>query len=160
MQTFYTLSLIVFILVGILISLSILFLITSLTNKTHAETVFLETQNARQQVQVIPDELDYISKIEASVAFLNFINTLIENEINKTFTSLDKINSRYDLKNLDTDAANIAKKIFDSLNKEITFSTNNLIITDEYIMRHITDEAIIRLLDKSSKYNNKLTLVM
>ena len=75
-------------------------------------------------------------------------------------TSLSKINSKYELIKLDEDAKQIATNIFQAIAKDNTFIENNLIVTNDYVMKYITDESIIKLLDKATKYNSKISLVV
>ena len=90
---------------------------------------------------------------------INLINVLTDNEINNKFTSLSKINSKYELRKLDEDASSIATNIFTAINKEENFISGNLVVNDDYIMKYITDEAIIKLLDRASQFNSNISLV-
>ena len=90
---------------------------------------------------------------------INLINLLTDNEINNKFTSLSKINSKYELMKLDEDASIIATNIFTAINKEENFISGNLVVNEDYIMKYITDEAIIKLLDRASQFNSNISLV-
>ena len=159
MNIFYSIMKVVYLLGGIFLLAYILDLLTSISNKFNEESKFIELQKIKEEMKPVNKELDYLDKLEATVGFLNFINVLIDNEINNMMTSLSKIDSKYELIKLDEDAKQIATNIFQSLAKENTFVDSNLIITNDYIMKYITDESIIKLLDKATKYNSRISLV-
>lgn len=159
MNIFYSIMKVVYLLGGIFLLAYIMDLLTSISNKFNEESKFIELQKIKEEMKPVNKELDYLDKLEATVGFLNFINVLIDNEINNMMTSLSKIDSKYELIKLDEDAKQIATNIFQSLAKENTFVDNNLIITNDYIMKYITDESIIKLLDKATKYNSRISLV-
>lgn len=159
MNIFYSIMKVVYLLAGILFLGYVSDLLTNISKKFDEESKFIELQRIKEEMKPVNKELDYLDKLEATVGFLNFINVLIDNEINNMMTSLSKIDSKYELIKLDEDAKQIATNIFQSLAKENTFVDNNLIITNDYIMKYITDESIIKLLDKATKYNSRISLV-
>ena len=113
------------------------------------EHVFLDGIN------LTTEELyDYLDKIDSTVSLLNLINILIDNEITKMLDSLSRLKVKYDSKSLDRDAKNIAENVYTSLKKDSTFSNENIILTDEYIMKHISEESITRLMIRSYTYNS------
>lgn len=159
MNIFYNIMTIMYLVVGIFILLNLIVLLASVAGKFNEEMKFIEFNRMKEELKPVAKELDYLDKIEATVRLINLINVLTDNEINNKFTSLSKINSKYELMKLDDDAASIATNIFNAINSEENFINGNIMVSNEYIMKYITDEAIIKLLDKASQFNNKLTLI-
>ena len=103
-------------------------------------------------------KLDYLGKLQVTVSLINLINILIDGEISRLIDTLSRLNARYDLKNLDEDAKKIAESVFNGLSKEDTFLSKQLMLTDEYIMKIITEESITRLINSTYKYNNAILI--
>ena len=159
MNIFYNIMTIMYLVVGIFILLNLIVFLAAVAGKFNEEAKFIEFNRMKEELKPVAKELDYLDKIEATVRLINLINVLTDNEINNKFTSLSKINSKYELMKLDDDAALIATNIFNAINSEENFINGNIMVSNEYIMKYITDEAIIKLLDKASQFNNKLTLI-
>ena len=159
MNIFYNIMTIMYLVVGIFILLNLIVFLAAVAGKFNEEAKFIEFNRMKEELKPVAKELDYLDKIEATVRLINLINVLTDNEINNKFTSLSKINSKYELMKLDDDAVVIATNIFNAINSEENFINGNIVVSNEYIMKYITDEAIIKLLDKASQFNNKLTLV-
>lgn len=159
MNIFYNIMTIMYLIVGVFLLLNLIILIAAIANKNNEEAKFIEFNRMKEELKPVAKELDYLDKIEATVRLINLINVLTDNEINNKFTSLSKINSKYELRKLDEDASSIATNIFNAINREENFISGNLVVNDDYIMKYITDEAIIKLLDKASQFNNNLVLM-
>lgn len=159
MNIFYNIMTIMYLIVGIFVLLNLIVFLAAVAGKFNEEAKFIEFNRMKEELKPVAKELDYLDKIEATVRLINLINVLTDNEINNKFTSLSKINSKYELMKLDDDAVVIATNIFNAINSEANFINGNIVVSNEYIMKYITDEAIIKLLDKASQFNNKLTLV-
>lgn len=159
MNIFYNIMTIMYLVVGIFVLLNLIVFLAAVAGKFNEEAKFIEFNRMKEELKPVVKELDYLDKIEATVRLINLINVLTDNEINNKFTSLSKINSKYELMKLDDDAVVIATNIFNAINSEENFINGNIVVSNEYIMKYITDEAIIKLLDKASQFNNKLTLV-
>lgn len=159
MNIFYNIMTIMYLVVGIFILLNLIVFLAAVVGKFNEEAKFIEFNRMKEELKPVAKELDYLDKIEATVRLINLINVLTDNEINNKFTSLSKINSKYELMKLDDDAVVIATNIFNAINSEENFINGNIVVSNEYIMKYITDEAIIKLLDKASQFNNKLTLI-
>lgn len=159
MNIFYNIMTIMYLVVGIFILLNLIVFLAAVAGKFNEEAKFIEFNRMKEELKPVAKELDYLDKIEATVRLINLINVLTDNEINNKFTSLSKINSKYELMKLDDDAVVIATNIFNAINSEENFINGNIVVSNEYIMKYITDEAIIKLLDKASQFNNKLTLI-
>lgn len=157
MQNFYNVMIIMYLILGIFLLINITTLIGSITNKTREEARSIELNRVKEELKPVSKELDYLDKLEATVGLLNFINVLIENEIDNKIISLSKLNSKYEMIKLDEDAKAIATNIFQSINNEQTFVDNNLIMNNEYIMKYITEQSIVKLLDKASQYNIRMS---
>ena len=160
MNIFYSIMSIMYLILGLFVVNNICTLFHNIAKKYYEESKFIELQRIKEELKPVSKELDYLDKVEATIGLLNFINVLIDNEINNMMTSLSKINSKYELIKLDEDAKNIATNIFQAIAKDNTFIENNLIVTNDYVMKYITDESIIKLLDKATKYNSKISLVV
>ena len=159
MNIFYNIMTIMYLVVGIFVLLNLIVFLAAVVGKFNEEAKFIEFNRMKEELKPVAKELDYLDKIEATVRLINLINVLTDNEINNKFTSLSKINSKYELMKLDDDAVVIATNIFNAINSEENFINGNIVVSNEYIMKYITDEAIIKLLDKASQFNNKLTLI-
>ena len=159
MNIFYNIMTIMYLVVGVFLLLNLIILFAAIANKNNEEAKFIEFNRMKEELKPVAKELDYLDKIEATVRLINLINVLTDNEINNKFTSLSKINSKYELRKLDEDASFIATNIFNAINREENFISGNLVVNDDYIMKYITDEAIIKLLDKASQFNNNLALM-
>ena len=159
MNIFYNIMTIMYLVVGIFILLNLIVLLASVAGKFNEEMKFIEFNRMKEELKPVAKELDYLDKIEATVRLINLINVLTDNEINNKFTSLSKINSKYELRKLDEDASSIATNIFTAINKEENFINGNLVVNEDYIMKYITDEAIIKLLDRASQFNSNISLV-
>lgn len=160
MNIFYSIMSIMYLILGLFVVNNICTLFYNIAKKYNEESKFIELQRIKEELKPVSKELDYLDKVEATIGLLNFINVLIDNEINNMMTSLSKINSKYELIKLDEDAKQIATNIFQAIAKDNTFIENNLIVTNDYVMKYITDESIIKLLDKATKYNSKISLVV
>ena len=157
MQNFYNIMIIMYLILGIFLLINITTLIGTIINKTREEARSIELNRVKEELKPVSKELDYLDKLEATVGLLNFINVLIENEIDNKIISLSKLNSKYEMIKLDEDAKAIATNIFQSINNEQTFVDNNLIMNNEYIMKYITEQSIVKLLDKASQYNIRMS---
>ena len=159
MNIFYNIMTIMYLVVAVFFLLNLIILIASIANKNNEEAKFIEFNRMKEELKPVAKELDYLDKIEATVRLINLINVLTDNEINNKVACLSKINSKYELRKLDEDASSIATNIFNAINREENFISGNLVVNDDYIMKYITDEAIIKLLDKASQFNNNLALM-
>lgn len=151
------LNYILFIIIGIMVLILFTYicsLIISVNKYFDARTKKEELLTEREKVKPILQPINYLDKIDSTVSLLNLINILIDNEITKMLDSLSRIKVKYDSKSLDRDAKNIAENVYTSLKKDSTFSNENIILTDEYIMKHISEESITRLMIRSYTYNS------
>ena len=151
------LNYILFIIIGIMVLILFTYicsLIISVNRYFDARTKKEELLTEREKVKPILQPINYLDKIDSTVSLLNLINILIDNEITKMLDSLSRLKVKYDSKSLDRDAKNIAENVYTSLKKDSTFSNENIILTDEYIMKHISEESITRLMIRSYTYNS------
>ena len=151
------LNYILFIIIGIMVLILFTYicsLIISVNKYFDARTKNEELLTEREKVKPILQPINYLDKIDSTVSLLNLINILIDNEITKMLDSLSRLKVKYDSKSLDRDAKNIAENVYTSLKKDSTFSNENIILTDEYIMKHISEESITRLMIRSYTYNS------
>lgn len=148
---------ILFTIIGIMVLILFAYicsLIISIIGYFDARTKREELLTEREKVKPILQPINYLDKIDSTVSLLNLINILIDNEITKMLDSLNRLKVKYDSKSLDKDAKNIAENVYTSLKKDSTFSNENIILTDEYIMKHISEESITRLMIRSYTYNS------
>ena len=99
-------------------------------------------------------KLDLMDRTNLTIKLMELINTLIDNEISKTLQSCIRLGSKYESTRLDKDAELISKAVFESIKSEI-FLEKDLILTEEFLMQHIADEVLIRLIKYTQEYNNK-----
>lgn len=93
-----------------------------------------------------------LDRIDSTVSILNLTNTLIDNEISKTLESCVSLRTKYDVSRLDKDVKIIATTVFNCIKPEV-FASNELLITDTFLMQHITDEVMLKMLKRGQEYN-------
>lgn len=130
-------------------------MIIAITNWVNAKT---KKEDLYIQLETNPDldkkeHITFDTKIEVTVALLNIINILIDAEINRTIETVSMLGNKYELLKYDDDAKRISSSVFNAFDKESTFLSNKLMITDEYIMTYITEEVLTRLLRRAREYN-------
>lgn len=143
----------------VLISITLVGLVFNLLG---ALTSWLNTKSKREdlyiQLETNPnldkkEHITFNTKIEVTVALLNIINILIDAEIGRTIENINVLGNKYELLKFDDDAKRISDSVFNAFNKEDTFLSNKLMITDAYIMKYIMEETITRLLRRVQEYN-------
>lgn len=130
-------------------------MIIAITNWVNAKT---KKEDLYIQLETNPDldkkeHITFDTKIEVTVALLNIIDILIDAEINRTIETVSMLGNKYELLKYDDDAKRISSSVFNAFDKESTFLSNKLMITDEYIMTYITEEVLTRLLRRAREYN-------
>lgn len=130
-------------------------LITSVINCVDAKTEKLKEEKKilekRSKVSIYT--LD--QRVTASISILNLASDLVDKEIINTMKVVRTLGKRYEPVQLDKDVNNIAKKVFEAISFN-DISSEELSITVEYIMQHITDETMIKLLNTINAYNTSL----
>ena len=98
-------------------------------------------------------DVSFLDKVDATVCLLNLINTLIDGEITKMLEPLARLKVKYEMKNMDNDIRTISTKIYEGLKKEENFGNYSILVTDEFVMKHITEEVSGRILVRTFAYN-------
>lgn len=99
--------------------------------------------------------LTLLDRIDSSTGIINLSNILIDNEVSKTIQGNISLNSKYDVTRLDKDVKIIATSVFEAIKPEI-FQSDDLIITDSFLMQHITDEVMLKLIIAAQELNKSL----
>lgn len=141
----------ILIIIGILLLFDAIFSISNYFQRASEEKITERDINIKE----INSNESVSSIVENSIAILNFIDQLIEYETSALFVSYSEIDSKYDIKKINTDMEQISTKIYDSLKKDI-FTNNEIYLNPDYIMQYITDNVTIKLIDKAMTYNNSL----
>lgn len=132
MRIFYTICIVLFILIALYGAISLVKLIDKIANFFSEKTK-----------NVIVDR--NILNGECTVTLMNFIIEEIKLEVSKLFQGLSSINIQYDVLKLDEDVEHISTMVFESLKKD-TLKINTSIINEEYIMKFIVDNTRLLML--------------
>jgi len=100
-------------------------------------------------------KMSMLDRIDSTVSIINLTNLLIDNEISKTLQACIRLNTKYDVARLDKDVKIIATTVFESIKPEI-FDAQDLVITDNFLMQHITDEVMLKLMAAGKELNNSM----
>lgn len=98
-------------------------------------------------------KMTMLERVDTTLEILNLCNTLIDNEITKSLQACVRLKKPYDIKRIDTDVKLIATEVFNSIKPEILIS-DDIILSEKFLMQHITDETILRLLKSSQEFNS------
>lgn len=113
------------------------------------------------QLETNPDldkkeHISFTDKIDITISLLNIINVLIDSEIGRSIETVSMLGKDYELLKYDNDVKRISESVFNAFIKDETFLSNRLVITDEYIMKYISEEVMTRLLRTAQAYNLEL----
>lgn len=100
-----------------------------------------------------PDSETFTDILNNSVEILNFCKSLIEIEIQNILQEVSRLDQKYEMRNLDTDAKTVAENVYKSLNHEILLS-KKFILTNDYILGYITSQSLAFLIKYTEEYNN------
>lgn len=103
-------------------------------------------------------KISTVDRLDATFELLNLINTLIDNEISKTLQACIQLRTKYEVTRLDKDVKVIATTVYTSIKPEVYLS-KDLIITETFMMQHIMDEVMLRLLKAGQEYNEALKML-
>lgn len=103
----------------------------------------------------VKTKMTMTERVDITLSIMNLLNVLIDNEINKTLQACARINTKYDVTRLDKDVKIIATTVFEAIKPEVFISADS-IISDNFLMQHITDEVMIRLMKVGQEYNKAL----
>lgn len=96
--------------------------------------------------------------INSAVNILDLCKVLIKLEISNILELNRKLGVKYEYIKIDEDSKKIAENVYNALDKSV-LEKNNAIITTDYIMKFISTESIITLMDDAQQYNSTLTLM-
>lgn len=117
------------------------------TDKILYETAIMKTGNNHN--------LEYMVKTTDDL--LNFATGLVEDDLLNFSQSLLILNHRYDVKNLDNDIKEISEHVYHALKSNL-FLSNEIIITDEFLMEYIVRYTTMRLISIVNTINNTLDI--
>lgn len=110
-----------------------------------------------QKENMTMSRLSMIDRVDATLGIINIANILIDNEVNKTIQGCITLHTKYDVTRLDKDVKIIATTVFESLKSEI-FTSHDLIINDTFLMQHISDEAMLRMISAGKELNKTMNI--
>lgn len=131
-------------------------LLDSLTRYFNSRADLYKTEKAKVEHEMTTSTVSLIDRMEGTLQFLNVCNTLIDVEINNIMRTITRLNQKYDMKRLDDDVKLIATKVYKSVKSDV-FINKDMVLQPDYIMQHITDETVLRLLKYTQAYNIKLS---
>lgn len=108
-----------------------------------------------QKENATKSKLNMLERVDSTLGIINIANILIDNEVGKTIQGCIALNSKYDVSRLDKDVKIIATTVFESLKPEI-FASQDIIINDTFLMQHITDEAMLRMIAAGKELNKNI----
>lgn len=100
-----------------------------------------------------PNVLSIDEQVEVSKDVLALINRLIEIECNITMKSFVSLNKKYEYTRLSEDIKIISTEVYNGLNKKIVFDNPNILLTNDYIMKYISQQTSIILLSAVMDFN-------
>lgn len=147
----------VFILCGFLASIAIINLLITINDyfSVKKSDKLQELQLKYQDKNNPHPTLNAIDRVDFSLEIINLCNVLIDNEVGKLLESYRRLNMRYDAKKLDKDVERITKKVFDGVQHQVIIDPNH-VITPEYILQHISDQTMLRVIQFTQEYNNSI----
>ena len=95
------------------------------------------------------------TRTNCTTEFLNLCNRLMDVEIMKVMRDYIALNNRYEMSRIDDDSKKIATNVFEGLKKE-ALNDKSLLVDDIYIMKYISSETILQLLNVVLDYNKSL----
>lgn len=124
-------------------------LVGNLLNLINSLKLFLDEKSKSIAFQYSGKKILPIDEqIKCSDAILNDIDVMIEIECASILRTYIFLGKPYDILNLDKDAAKLSENVFKGIKKEV-FKSTNLIYTDEYLIRYISNQSTLKLLERS-----------
>lgn len=131
-------------------------LLDSLTRYFNSRADLYKIEKAKVEHEMTTSNISLSERMGGTLEFLNVCNTLIDVEINNIMRTITRLNQKYDMKRLDDDVKAIATKVYKSVKSDV-FINKDIVLQPDYIMQHITDETVLRLLKYTQAYNIKLS---
>lgn len=95
------------------------------------------------------------SRVRGSVSLIDLCDVMIDKEIINSMRTFFVLGKKYELVNLDKDVETIATNVFQALDLQ-HISIDEISITVEYIIKYITDQTSIKLINTVKEYNNSI----
>lgn len=100
-----------------------------------------------------PNILATDEQVEVTKEILSLINTLIEIECNVTMKTFITLNQKYEYTRLSDDINIISTNVYEGLDKKLIFDNPNIFLTNDYIMKYISQQTSIILLANVIQFN-------
>jgi len=94
------------------------------------------------------------TQIEITKDVMDLINQLIQIESDAKLKIYAPLNRKYEYTTLAEDIESISKSVYEGLRKEMIFDNPNVFISNEYIMKYISQQASIIFMGLVLQYNN------
>ena len=137
----------------VLFTFIIYMLISNISNYFEEKSKYQQIINKRESKY--SSKLTLPERLNATVDLLTLCSTMIDSEVMRTIQGYMIINSKYDLKRIDTDMELISKSVYDALNKEALLD-KDLLLTPEHYLQYINNETFLRLINVVQEYNTSL----
>lgn len=95
-------------------------------------------------------------QLEVTKDLLSFINHIIEVESTNKLKTYIPLNTKYEYTYLKEDIEDISSLVYGGLNKDIVFDNPNIFLTNEYIMKYISQQTTIIFMGLVIQYNDNL----
>ena len=103
----------------------------------------------------VTKESGEISRISYTTDIMTLCLQLIQLESSKIMQSYISLDIPYDITKLDEDVEAVSSKVYSALKKNI-YNSNNIIITNEYLMSYIVENAKVILLENFTSRQRKI----
>ena len=96
------------------------------------------------------------ARLHYSVELLNFIDTLIEVEINNSLKTELIVGKKVDIRCSDDAVRSIAQTVFDAVDKKVYSSEGESILNPKYIMTYITRRTLLMYITYATEHNKSI----
>lgn len=152
-MSFFAIAKIIFIV--LLIAVFTIFILNFLIEVTNYFTKLRKKEEALTNLlkrKSLTSPISLESRVRGSASLMDLCDVMIEKEIINTMRTFFVLNKKYELVNLDKDVETIATNVFHALDLE-HITTDEITITVEYIIKYITDQTSIKLINTVKEYN-------
>jgi hypothetical protein len=107
------------------------------------------------------DDLKYSSlnlgkRLKITNSLLDFIDELVEEEITLLLVRLARLQSHYEVMNMEKDIKDISTKIFDAIKDTGVIDNKDLIVSTDYFLEYITSNVSSKLIVATTDFNDRL----
>lgn len=152
-MSFFEIAKIVFIV--LLIAIFTVFILNFLIEVTNYFTKLRKKEEALTKLlerKALTSPISLESRVRGSASLMDLCDVMVEKEIINSMRTFFVLNKKYELVNLDKDVETIATNVFHALDLE-HITTDEITITVEYIIKYITDQTSIKLINTVKEYN-------